>query len=137
MQLEVIPQSLKRDLRANLVAVLEAVGHGLGRGVDPYRHAIDRMHLEPFGQSGSGEIHRPHWKGCRARLPGVIAQCEPDFRRCLHREPMEPELTEQAYDSCRNCARDLGQAPMSGNLTVRQCIKAAGDCSLLLYATCV
>src|SRR5256885_11326373 len=43
--LEVVLQSLDGDLRADLVAVLEAVGHSLGGGIDAHRDAVYLVHF--------------------------------------------------------------------------------------------
>ena len=40
------PQPFERHLQADLLAELEAVGHGLGRSIDLDRDLIDRMLLD-------------------------------------------------------------------------------------------
>jgi hypothetical protein len=49
----------------------------------------------------------------------------PDFRRRLRRQPMEPQGAEQAYGALGNRPRDLGQAPLRRHRRVRKGIEAA------------
>jgi hypothetical protein len=50
MLVEVILQRFHGDLSSDLVAVLEAIGHGLSRRINSHRHAVDRVRFRAFCQ---------------------------------------------------------------------------------------
>src|SRR3984957_15171779 len=112
MLLEVILQRLHGYLSSDLVAVLEAIGHGLSRRINSHGHAVDLVRFRAFCQRSTGEIDRSHWKWRAPRPPGMDTERNPNFRRRLRRQPMELERAKQAYGALRNRPCDLGQAPL-------------------------
>src|ERR1700722_20500986 len=101
MLLEVILQRLHGDLSSDLVAVLEAIGHGLSRRINSHRHAVDLVRFRAFCQRSTGEIDRSHRKWRAPRPPGMDIERNPNFRRGLRRQPVELEPTANAYDPLR------------------------------------
>src|SRR5437588_12721397 len=57
---EVVLQSLDGDLRADLVAVLEAVGHSPGGGIDAHRAAVYLAHVHTRRPGCAGRSPRSH-----------------------------------------------------------------------------
>src|SRR2546430_10739088 len=92
--LKVVLESFDGDLRADLVAVLEAVGHSFGGGIDAHRDAVYLVHFHTRRQGCAGEIHRSHRKWRATRPPGMDVECDPDFRRSLRREVMKAQRAE-------------------------------------------
>ena len=50
---------INRDIEADLVAELEAVGHGASDGGHAHGHAVDLVFFNPIGQRGARESHNP------------------------------------------------------------------------------
>src|ERR1700722_20508474 len=124
MLLEVILQRLHGYLSSDLVAVLEAIGHGFSWRINSHRHAVDLVRVRAFRQRSTGEIDRSHRKWRAPRPPGMDTERNPNFRRRLRRQTMELERTEQAYGAPRNRPCNLGQAPPRRHRRIRIGIEA-------------
>src|SRR6202012_1646347 len=97
MLLEVILQRFHSEFGSDLVTVLEAIGHGLGRRINAHRYTIDLVRFDTLCQRCAGEIDRSHRKWRAPRPPGMDTERNPNFRWRVGRQPMELERAEQAY----------------------------------------
>lgn len=123
MTLDVVLQRLGGNFGTDLVAVLEAVCHGLGRRVDPDRNAVDHVRLDALGQRRAREVDDADRKRRIARMPGVIVQCNPYLGRRLRRQAVEAKRAEQTDRRPGNSLGHFGEAALRRDVSIRNGIQ--------------
>src|SRR5690606_34259932 len=121
-----VSERLHRNVDSDLVAVLEAVGHRLGRRVDTQRYAFDAALLDAFGQRLAREPRNSQARIVEPWPARLLRQRDPDLRRGLRRETMQPQRREQTEDSLGNTLRHLRQRVLRGRGMLGQHVDPAG-----------
>src|SRR6218665_2626428 len=89
-------QRLKRHVQPDLVAELKAVGHRLGRVVDPDRDTFYLALFQAFFQRRTRKMDNADLDRVQPWAPRTRCECYPDFGRVLGGELMKPQGREKA-----------------------------------------
>ena len=113
----IVAQGLHRDIDADLIAVLEAVGDRLRGRVDTDFDLLEAVCLDSFRQGQSREAGDAKRRVFEPRLPGLLGQSDPNLGRVLCRQFVKAQRGEQAEDTCGYalgymCKRMLGRERM-------------------------
>ena len=98
---QALPECLNGYIQANLIAVFETVGNGLGRGIHMHGHPFDLVFLGPRCKCGTGEAHDAQWRVLQAWSPGFLAYRQPDFKWRLGRKVMKTSGGQQTDHALR------------------------------------
>lgn len=118
-------QRFERDIEPDLVAVLEAVGHGFGRTIYPYPNAFDLMFFDAGGQRLAGEPHDAQRRVIHAWARGPAVHRHPYLMRDLGAQLMKPERGQQADYPVRHPFADLCQTVVRRNFSIGRDVEAA------------
>jgi hypothetical protein len=83
MFLSIIAYCLEGDIKADLVAVFEAVGHGFPRFENFDGNAFNAVFLGTFGQRVSRHAHEAKRLALVCGCPAFAVESEPDLRGSL------------------------------------------------------
>ena len=119
-----LTQRLQGHVQTGFVAVLEAVGNGLGEGVDPDRDAVDAMFLDAEREGAAGKPDDPQRGVLHFRPAGLDVDRQPDFVRGLRGHLVELEGREEADDAVRHALAGLGQRLVLTRIGVGQHVQA-------------
>ena len=97
-----VAQRLERDVQPDLVAELEAVGHGLGRVVDADRNSVNGVFFYPLSQGGSRVVDNAYGRAVDHGPAGVLMNGQPDLERALRTDLVETQSRKEADDPVRD-----------------------------------
>ena len=117
------------DIRADLVAELEAVCHGLCRRVDLERSPTNGIFLHAKMQGWSRHAHKANRRRGHARSPRFDINGHPDLVRGLRCELMKLQGGQETNYSFGNFACRFDQRQMLSDGGRVRSIKAASDLS--------
>ena len=127
-------QRLERNVQADLVAVLEAVGHRLGHTRYLHRNAINRVLFHPFGQRITTEAHDTQRRVVHLGGSRFVRNRHPHLERRLRGEAMKLQRRQQTHQSVGMFAGHFGQGGVLRYRSIRQRVEATAQPDQLALA---
>jgi hypothetical protein len=106
---ETVAGSLNCHVDADLVSILETVGHGLDGRVNSNGHSFYDVFLHARRQGDTGKKDDPQRWIIDSWEAGSYIDGQPDLKPCLRRQPMKLERGEQADNAAPDTAARFDQ----------------------------
>jgi hypothetical protein len=90
-------QGFQSYVEADLVSVLETVGHRLSRVIDMHRHSFNHMSLLTFMKCSTGKAYDSKWEIIGFRISRLSIQGHPDFMRGLGSKIVKSQRRHQTH----------------------------------------
>jgi hypothetical protein len=121
----VVAQCFQRYIDAYLVSELETVGDALGCAVDAHIDTFDAMSLDATAECFARQMDdSQRWIG-HGGPPGFLVNRNPDFKRVLGREPVEPKRRQKTDHAVRNAFAGLREVVFLSQVRVRKRVESA------------
>jgi hypothetical protein len=112
---QAVSQGFNGHIEPNLVPVLEAVSHRLGRVVNSDRHAFDRVFLNAGSQGVAGESHDSERESVRLGASSLGLNRQPDFLGEFRGYQVEAKSRQQTDDAVWHALGGFGKAVVLGD----------------------
>ena len=123
--LQAITQCFDRDIDTDFVAILEAVGHGLGGRVDAKGDPFDNVLLNPGLEGDPGKADDPQGREVGSWQARLLVDRHPNFERSLCRQFVKLERREQANDPARDATAGFDQRALLTGIIVLKNVQPA------------
>ena len=124
---QAVTQRLDRHVEAQLVTVLEAIRHGLGRLIDRHLNALNRVMPSLGGQQGfmCPDDTEADWR--MGGHPFLAPNCHPGLVRRLGGETMELQCGQETDDPMRDCLACFNEAVVRCYVRIGSLVKSTPD----------
>ncbi len=109
------------------VSKLKTVGDRFCCAVDAHVDTFDAMILDATIECFAGQMNDSQWWIGDRWSPGFLTNCNPNFKRVLGREPMEPKRRQKAAYAMRNPLAGLSQTALLAQVRVCKGVESATD----------
>ncbi len=120
-------KALDGNRQANLVAVSEAVGHGLNDAEHFHGHAFYDVDFDSFREQRVCEAHDANRGAVRLRGPVFLSDRQPYFFGKLISQAVEGECGDEADHPLRDTFCDRREAMVGIEWGVRELVKTTGE----------
>ena len=111
----------------DLVPVLEAIGDGLGNGVDPDGDTLEHVPFDSGGEGGTREPDEPHRQVPGLWATGFRVDGGPNPERTLRPDIVEAQRGEEADHAVRDALGHLHERVVLGDIDIRKAVQPARD----------
>lgn len=109
---QAVTEGLEGYIDADLVTVLEAIGHGLGWRINSDTDAFEGVVFDAVGQCFTREADDPQGRRAWFREPRLPIKGQPDLKGSLRGQSVKLQGRQQAHDSARHSLRRFDERPL-------------------------
>jgi hypothetical protein len=122
-----IAERLKGNIKAYLVAILEAIRHRLCRAEYPHLHAFDHMLLDPYTPGLYRKTRNPKLQSFHLGDSSFPIDSQPYFKWKLGGKTMKTKRRKQANYAIGDLLAGFGQTVVLSNVCLRHLVKTSSQ----------